>query len=414
MAGIRPTRPIAELATEMPAAADQFAAIAKQLERHHRDMQDMEFTVEDGTLWLLQTRSGKRTAQAAVRIAVELAGEGLISRQEAVQRVTPEQIDFFLHPQFAADAIEGAAPLTSGLNVSPGAAIGVAAFDPDLAKRWADEGRQVLLVRPDTKPDDVHGMLAATGILTSSGGRTSHAALVARQFGKPAVVGASEIEIDLPNRCFRIGNSEIREGEWISIDGTTGRVYPGRIETVDPDIDNPWLSTLLSWADEFRTLGVRANADDPVEAERARRYGASGIGLCRTEHMFFATERLPIVQRMITAPTAAERREAIDALLPLQRGDFVGLFAAMDGLPVIIRLLDPPLHEFLPSLRRADRGGRRSPDPAGQRQGPGPGRRARRRAWPRPRHSGPGSTTCGRPTRCSGSAGFASGSRSPT
>ena len=350
VAGIRPTKRISELAGEMPEVADQFADIAKRLERHYRDMQDMEFTVERDRLWLLQTRAGKRTAQAAVRIAVDLANEGLISREEAVLRVSPDQIDFFLHPQFAASAIEHAEPLTTGLNVSPGAAVGVAAFDPDLAERWASEGREVVLVRPDTKPDDVHGMLAATGILTSSGGRTSHAALVARQFGKPAVVGASELEIDLSARTLWVGRTQINEGDPISVDGTTGHVYQGRIETVDPDIDNEWLSTLLEWADEFRTLGVRANADDPVEAERARRYGAAGIGLCRTEHMFFAPDRLPIMQAMITAPTSAERREAIADLLPLQRADFLGLFRVMDGLPVIIRLLDPPLHEFLPSF----------------------------------------------------------------
>ncbi len=349
VAGIRPTKPIAELANEMPEVAGEFADIAKRLEHHYRDMQDMEFTVERGRLWLLQTRTGKRTAQAAVRIAVDLADEGLISREEAVLRVSPDQIDFFLHPQFAAAALAGAEPLTFGLNVSPGAAVGVAAFDPDLAERWASEGRQVVLVRPDTKPDDVHGMLAAAGILTSSGGRTSHAALVARQFGKPAVVGASEIEIDLTARTLWVGRTQINEGDPISVDGTTGYVYRGRIETVDPDIDNQWLATLLEWADEFRTLGVRANADDPVEAARARRYGASGIGLCRTEHMFFDPDRLPIMHAMITAPTVAERREAITDLLPLQRQDFLGLFKVMDGLPVIIRLLDPPLHEFLPS-----------------------------------------------------------------
>ncbi len=350
VAGIRPTRPIADLASEMPEVAHQFADIAKRLERHYRDMQDMEFTVEKGRLWLLQTRTGKRTAQAAVRIAVDLANEGLISREEAVLRVSADQIDFFLHPQFARAALAEAEPLTTGLNVSPGAAVGVAAFDPDLAERWASEGREVVLVRPDTKPDDVHGMLAAAGILTSSGGRTSHAALVARQFGKPAVVGASEIEIDLSARTLWVGRTQINEGDPISVDGTTGHVYQGRIETVAPDIDNEWLSTLLEWADGFRTLGVRANADDPVEAERARRYGAYGIGLCRTEHMFFAADRLPIMQAMITAPTAAERREAIAALLPLQRADFLGMFRVMDGLPVIIRLLDPPLHEFLPSF----------------------------------------------------------------
>ncbi len=349
VAGIRETKNIADLSQDMPDVAEQFAQIAKRLENHYRDMQDMEFTVERDKLWLLQTRTGKRTAQAAVRIAVELADEGLITREEAVQRVTPEQIDFFLHPQFASQALDAASALTSGLNVSPGAAVGVVAFDADLAERWAKEGRQVLLVRPETKPDDVHGMLAAEGILTSSGGRTSHAALVARQFGKPAVVGASAIDIDLSARRLSVGGTEIKEGDWISVDGTTGKVYLGQIETQDPDIDNEWLTRLLEWADEFRTLGVRANADDPVEAERARRYGAAGIGLCRTEHMFFATDRLPIMQRMITSPTAAEQREAIAALLPMQREDFLGLFRAMEGYPVIIRLLDPPLHEFLPS-----------------------------------------------------------------
>ncbi len=350
VAGIRPTLPIAQLAQEMPEVAGQFSAIAKQLELHHRDMQDMEFTVEKGKLWILQTRAGKRTAQAAVRIAVDLANDGLISREEAVRRVSPEQIDFFLHPQFAPSALHAATPLATGLNVSPGAAVGIVAFDPELAERWAKEGREVILVRHETKPDDVHGMLAAVGILTSSGGRTSHAALVARQFGKPAVVGASELKIDMSSRTFEVGSVEVHEGEWVSVDGTTGKVYLGKTETTEPDISNEWLTILLEWADEFRTLNVRANADDPVEAERARRYGATGIGLCRTEHMFFDPERLPIVQAMITAPTPTEQREAVSALLPLQRGDFAGMFRAMDGLPVIIRLLDPPLHEFLPSF----------------------------------------------------------------
>lgn len=350
VAGTRPTLPIGELAKVMPEVASEFADIATRLEQHHRDMQDMEFTVEHGKLWLLQTRAGKRTAQAAVRIAVDQANEGLISRQEAVTRVTPEQIEFFLHPQFSAAALAEASALTAGLNVSPGAAVGVAAFDPDLAVRWSAEGRDVVLVRPETKPDDVHGMLAATGILTSSGGRTSHAALVARQFGKPAVVGAHEIDIDISARTFSVDHAVVHEGDWISVDGTTGNVYCGQIDTKAPDIDNPWLSALLEWADEFRVLGVRANADDPVEAERARSYGATGIGLCRTEHMFFDPARLPIMQQMITAPTPAERREAVAALLPLQRSDFEGMFRAMAGQPVIVRLLDPPLHEFLPSF----------------------------------------------------------------
>ncbi len=355
VAGNRPTQPIAELSTEMPEVGAQLGEVVARLEQHYGDMQDVEFTVEDGQLWLLQTRTAKRTAQAAVRVAVDQANEGLITEQAAVSRVTPQQIEVFLHPQFAPDNVDTNAPLTRGLNVSPGAAVGVVALDPDLAQRWAAEGREVLLVRPETKPDDVHGMLAAVGILTSSGGRTSHAALVARQFGKPAVTGASDIDIDMAGRALSIKGTLVQEGEWLSIDGTTGDVFLGRVATVEPDLDNQWLATLLGWADGFRRLEVRANADEPEDAERARAYGATGIGLCRTEHMFFDPERLPIVQRMITAPTLVEQREAIDALLDFQRGDFAGLFRAMDGLPVIIRLLDPPLHEFLPAgeeLRR--------------------------------------------------------------
>ena len=355
VAGNRPTKPIADLSAEMPEPAAQLAEIAKQLELHYRDMQDMEFTVEDGKLWLLQTRVGKRTAQAAVRIAVDLFEEGLISKEEAVQRVSADQVDFFLHPQFSSEALMERSAVTSGLNVSPGAAVGVVAFDPDLAERWSDEGRNVVLVRHETKPDDVHGMLAAMGILTSSGGRTSHAALVARQFGKPAVTGAVDIEIDMSARKLTVSGVEVDEGDWMSIDGNTGDVYLGRVPTVEPDLDNEWLKTLLGWADEFRRLEVRANADDEAEAKRARDHGATGIGLCRTEHMFFAPERLALVQQMIVAPSVSEQREAIDALLPLQREDFAGLFRAMDGLPVIIRLLDPPLHEFLPSKFELER-----------------------------------------------------------
>ncbi len=356
VAGTRPTKPLAELAAEMPEIYRQFEGIARRLERHYRDMQDMEFTVERGELWILQTRTGKRTAQAAVRIAVELAEEKLITREEAVLRVAPAQIEFFLHPQFSMAAKAGHDVIGWGLNVSPGAATGVVAFDPDLAERWAkDDKRDVLLVRPETKPDDVHGMLAAKGILTSSGGRTSHAALVARQFGKPAVVGASALSIDLGARMMTVDDLEVREGDWLSIDGTTGEVFIGKLETVIPDMDDEWLARLMSWADEFRRLGVRANADYPEDAERARRYGAEGIGLCRTEHMFFEPERLPTVQRMITTRSPAERREAVDALLPFQREDFAGLFRAMDGLPVIIRLIDPPLHEFLPGFEELSR-----------------------------------------------------------
>jgi pyruvate,orthophosphate dikinase len=351
VAGIRKTLPIAQLKTDMPQMFDELETIARRLEQHHRNMQDMEFTIEQGKLWLLQTRDGKRTAQAEVRIAVDMVDEGLINREEAVMRVKPDQVDFFLHPQLDPDSLNDVQPIATGLNVSPGAAVGVIAFDPNLAERWAKEdGKKVILVRPETRPDDVHGMLAAKGVVTSKGGRTSHAALVARQFGKPAVVGVEEIEIDLDNHLMRIGEDlVIEEGESLSIDGNTGKIYYADLPTVVPDIRNPYLLKILTWADEFRKLGVRANADYPEDAQRAREYGAEGIGLCRTEHMFFQEDRLPIMQRMITAGTPTERTEAILALLPMQRADFEGLFRAMEGQPVIIRLLDPPLHEFLPS-----------------------------------------------------------------
>jgi len=354
VAGIRVTDSIDHLREVMPVLYDEFSGTAQKLEKHYREMQDMEFTIERGKLWLLQTRDGKRTAQAAVRIAVELVEEGMISKKEAVMRVHPDQVDFFLHPQFDSasrqQAIQADELVATGLNVSPGAAVGVVAFDADLAERWAkDEGKHVIMVRPETKPDDVHGMLAADGILTSRGGRTSHAALVARQFGKPAVVGVAELEIDMANRLMQVGGKEITEGDWVSIDGTTGEVFAGQLQTKVPDIEDPWLTKLLSWADEFRRLQVWTNADYPRDAERARSYGAQGIGLCRTEHMFFEPERMPFVQQMITAESEGRRQEALDVLLPFQREDFAGLFRAMDGLPVIIRLIDPPLHEFLPA-----------------------------------------------------------------
>ncbi len=354
VAGIRITKDIKQLQNEMPSAYQEFESIAKKLENHYREMQDVEFTIENGKLWMLQTRDGKRTAQAAVRIAVDMVDEGLITREEALLRVSPEQIDFFLHPQFDAQAKQQArssgAFLATGLNVSPGAAVGMVAFDADHAEEWGkNQGKDVIMVRPETKPDDVHGMLAAEGILTSRGGRTSHAALVARQFGKPAVVGVTSLEIDLANRRMKVGDVEIKEGDWISVDGTAGEVYAGRLNTMVPDIKDPSLIKLLSWADGFRRLGVWTNADYPKDAQRAREYGAEGIGLCRTEHMFFETNRLPHVQKMIMTDLPRERREALEAILPFQREDFVGLFRAMDGLPVIIRLIDPPLHEFLPN-----------------------------------------------------------------
>ena len=350
VAGIRMTEPISELKAKLPEVYDQFREIARKLEQHYRNMQDMEFTIERGTLWVLQTRDGKRTAQAEVRIAVEMVEEGLISRKEAVHRVKPEQVDFFLHPQLDSRAIKDAKKIASGLNVSPGAAVGMGAFDADTAERWAkQEEKKVIMVRSETKPDDMHGMLAAEGILTSKGGRTSHAALVARQFGKPAVVGVSELELDLVARKMEVGGDIIEEGDWISLDGTLGEVYLGQLPTVVPDIKNPGLIKLLSWADEIRKLGVWANADYPRDAQRAREYGAEGIGLCRTEHMFFEAERMPIVQAMIMARHVLDRKESLDQLLPLQREDFAGLFRDMEGHPVIIRLIDPPLHEFLPS-----------------------------------------------------------------
>jgi pyruvate,orthophosphate dikinase len=354
VAGIRLTKPIEQLESEMPESYAQFAEICRKLERHYREMQDVEFTVEQGK-WMLQTRDGKRTAQAAVRIAVDLVEEGLITKEQAVLRVTPEQVDFFLHPQFKAESIQAAVDagekLATGLNVSPGAAVGQIAFDADLAERWAkEEGKEVIMVRPETRPDDVHGMLAARGILTSRGGRTSHAALVARQFGTPAVVGVAALDIDLDKREMRVGARVIKEGDWVSLDGTVGDVYLGQLETVVPDIDDPYLIKLLSWADEARRLQVWANADYPPDARQARQFGAQGIGLCRTEHMFFEPERLPYVQRMIMhQDEPAVVKESLDTLLPYQREDFAGLFRAMDGLPVIIRLIDPPLHEFLPT-----------------------------------------------------------------
>ncbi|MCA9921008.1 MAG: pyruvate, phosphate dikinase, partial [Anaerolineales bacterium] len=306
VAGIRITQPVSDLERDMPEVYKEFADIGKKLEKHYRNMQDMEFTIEEGKLWLLQTRDGKRTAQAEVRIAVDMVEEGLITKKEAVSRVRPDQVDFFLHPQFDLEALKTTHPFATGLNVSPGAAVGMVAFDADTAEDWVKQhGRKVIMVRPETKPDDVHGMLAAEGILTSRGGRTSHAALVARQFGKPAVVGVHELEINLDAREMVISEGEdellIKEGEWISLDGTLGKVYKGKLPTVVPDIKNPYLIKLLSWADEIRTLGVWANADYPQDAERAREYGATGIGLCRTEHMFFEPERMPIVQKMIMA-----------------------------------------------------------------------------------------------------------------
>lgn len=369
VAGIRNTEKIENLVNDMPQVYQEFLEIAEKLERHYREMQDVEFTIEKGKLWMLQTRSGKRTAKAAVKIAVDMANEGLITKEEAVLRVTPEQVDTLLHPQFdekaKASARQAGRMFAKGVNASPGAAVGQVYFDADTSEKMAKEHHQaVIMVRPFTKPDDVHGMLAAKGILTSEGGATSHAAVVARQFGVPCVVGAAEIRIDLEKRKMESGDVVVKEGDWISVDGTTGEVFLGQIPTTSPKLEEQTdLLTLLNWADEIcatpgirqapqgwptRGLQVWTNADYPADARRARSYGAVGIGLCRTEHMFFETERLPIVQRMILAETSEERTQALNELLPYQRSDFEGLFEAMNGYPVIIRLIDPPLHEFMP------------------------------------------------------------------
>ncbi len=356
VAGIRNTKPISQMKEDLPQAYAEFVEIAEKLERHYRDMQDVEFTIERGKLWMLQTRTGKRTARAAIKIAVDMANEGLITKEEAVMRVTPEQVDTLLHPQFDEEtkkqAIAEGKLFAKGVNASPGAAVGRVYFDADTAERMAkEEGQDVIMVRPFTRPDDVHGMLAAKGILTSEGGATSHAAVVARQFGIPAVVGASDVVIDLENRTATAHGITIHEGDWLSVDGGSGEVFVGQLPTTYPKFEEQTdLITLLSWADEFRRLQVWANADYPADAKRARDFGAQGIGLTRTEHMFFEEERLPIVQRMILAKTPEERKAALDELLPFQRSDFEGLFEVMDGLPVIIRLIDPPLHEFLPDM----------------------------------------------------------------
>ena len=354
VAGIRNTEPIVKLAEAMPEAYKQFMDITSRLEKHYKDMQDVEFTIERGRLWMLQTRNGKRTARAEIKVAFDMVNEGLITKEQAVKRVTPAQVDAMLHPQYSEATIKAARSagrlFGKGVNASPGAAVGRIYFDADTAERKAKEEKQdVIMVRPFTKPDDVHGMLAAKGIVTSEGGATSHAAVVARQFGVPCVVGASGIRIDLDKRQMTSNGMTIKEGEWISLDGSTGEVFTGQLELTVPKIEEQTeLLTLLSWADEISRLQVWANADYPRDAQRARSYGAKGIGLCRTEHMFFEVSRLPIVQRMILAQNEEDRNAALDELLPSQRADFDGLFEAMDGLPVIIRLIDPPLHEFMP------------------------------------------------------------------
>src|SRR5438067_9132217 len=350
VAGVRDTEPIRALKRRLPKVYAQFERYARRLEKHYRDVQDLEFTVEGGKLYMLQTRAAKRTGEAAVNIAVEMVAERLISRQEAVARVEPRQLEQLLFPRISPAA--KAEPIARGVPASPGAASGAAVFDADTAEEWGKHGKSVILVRIETNPNDVHGMVQAKGILTQTGGTASHAALVARGMGRPCIVGASAIDVDVRQRKFSANGTTINEGDQITIDGTTGDVYVGNVPTIEARSLNqhPAASAILRWADEIRRLQVWANADYPRDAQKARENGAQGVGLCRTEHMFMEQDRLPIVQAMIMATTTEEREKQLAKLLPIQRGDFEGIFKEMAGLPVIIRLIDPPLHEFLPSL----------------------------------------------------------------
>lgn len=345
VAGIRTPQPIAALANDMPAVYEQFLDIAKNLEQHYHDMQDMEFTVERGKLFMLQTRNGKRTAAAALKAAVDMVAEGLIDKEEALMRVDPLQLNQLLHP-----GIDPKAELTAianGLPASPGAACGKCVFDADTAEELGKAGEKVILIRTETTPEDIHGMVMAQGILTSHGGMTSHAAVLARGMGVPAVCGAETLKIDAEGKKVTIAGETLTENDFVSIDGATGRIFKGEVPMTAAAMDDNF-KTYLGWADEVRTLGVRANADNPPDAQKAKDFGAEGIGLTRTEHMFMEVDRLPVVQEMIMAETVEGRRAALDKLLPMQKGDFYGILKVMAGFPVTIRFLDPPLHEFLP------------------------------------------------------------------
>jgi pyruvate,orthophosphate dikinase len=346
VAGVRTPLPIQEMASRFPAAFEQLRETMAMLEQHYRDVQDIEFTVEEGKLYLLQTRSAKRTAAAAIKAAVDMSIEGLISQEEAVARIDPTQLDQLLHPMLDPNAQFDVA--AKGLNASPGAARGKIVLDADTAEERGKAGESVILVRWETTPDDIHGLIQSQGVLTAHGGMTSHAAVVARGMGKPCVAGCEDLSIDPDARRVRIGEHELAEGDVITIDGGTGRVIVAEVNLVPPQINEDF-ETLLEWADRLRRLRVRANADTPEDAAKAREFGAEGIGLCRTEHMFFGEERLPVMQEMILAADEEGRRSALDRLLPFQQADFEGIFEAMAGLPVTIRLLDPPLHEFLPA-----------------------------------------------------------------
>jgi pyruvate,orthophosphate dikinase len=350
VAGIRTPEPLAEMQKALPEAFEQLTETMRRLEQHYRDVQDIEFTVEDGELYLLQTRTAKRTAAAALKSAADMVDEGLISREDAVARIDAGQLDQLLHPMI--DPSASVDVIAQGLNASPGAASGKIVFDADTAAERGSNGDDVILVRWETTPDDIHGMIAAKGILTAHGGMTSHAAVVARGMGKPCVAGCEALSVDTDAKRASLNGHDLGEGDLLTIDGGTGRVILGSVPLVPPQI-NEDLETILGWADDMRRLKVRANADTPEDAAKAREFGAQGIGLCRTEHMFMADDRLPLVRDMIMASTEEERRRALEKLLPLQQGDFEGIFEAMAGLPVTIRLLDPPLHEFLPPLDEA-------------------------------------------------------------
>jgi pyruvate,orthophosphate dikinase len=346
VAGIRTPRPITQMEKDLPEAYQALVDTCRLLEKHYRDMQDIEFTIEEGKLYLLQTRTGKRTAAAAVKIAVDMVKDGVISEEEALLRVQPEQIVQLLHSRIDPDATVDV--IAKGLPASPGAACGAVVFDADDAADLGKNGRDVILVRTETTPDDIHGIIASRGVLTSRGGMTSHAAVVARGMGKPCICGCEQIKINLVAKEFTVGDRTIKEGEIITIDGATGRVMLGEVGMIEPTLSGDF-AEILSWADKHRRLRVRANADNPTDAEKAREFGAEGIGLCRTEHMFMDQDRVPVVQEMILADTDEEREIALNKLLPMQQGDFEGIFRVMDGLSVNIRLLDPPLHEFLPN-----------------------------------------------------------------
>ncbi len=348
VAGIRTPKKITDMKKEFPEIYDELMNTMENLENHYRDMQDIEFTIENGILFILQTRNGKRTPSAGVKIAVDMYHEGLISKEEAIMRNDPKKISKLMFKSIDEKAIIRV--LAKGISASPGAVSGIAIFDADTAEELANEGqKEIILVRPQTKPDDIHGLYAASGVLTQFGGKTSHAAVVARGMGKPAVVGAQDIEIDEENREIKVADTVIKEGSYITIDGSTGRVIEGKVPLVEPEIKGEFLE-LLKMADEVRKLGVRANADTPIDAQKALEFGAEGIGLCRTEHMFMAQERLPVVQSMIMSRTKEDRQDYLNKILPMQQGDFYEIFKIMEGKPVTIRLLDPPLHEFLPEL----------------------------------------------------------------